>query len=232
MNKQANDNLHLLLASLLTGGGAYAAGRGIKDTLGLLKEDGQDPNELKVNLPDNRRPKIAGFEGAMNDYVIPAGIAGGGLLAGFHGASSLYEALRKKQIKRELADEEKEYLTNLTQVRGKVASMSTPNVDSFFEGFFAKCGEELEKCGFLEIFKTPGLAGKEGIGDVLAGQGKNILDSASDSEVGKMILAGMIATGLGTAGMTYSTAKKIDGRKDKDETGGGFPNEVRLSFGG
>lgn len=232
INKQANENhLQLLLASLLGGGGIYAAGRGIKDFSNMLEKKEKDPNELSVKIPEGRFPKTAGLEGALQQYLIPAALTGGGLLAGFHGSSALYEKLKKNQIKHDLEDTEEEYLQQLAKVRDKVASINTPNLDTFFEGFFEKCAEDLEKLGFLDIFKKPELAGKEGIGDIITGQSMNVLDNFTDTEPGKLLLATMLATGLGTAGMTYSTAKKIDGRKDKEDGSGGFPNEVRLSIG-
>lgn len=217
--------------SLLAGGGTYAASRGIKDVSKLLGGNNkQDSNELKINIPNERMPKTAGIEGALNEYLIPAGVAGAGTLGGFHLASSLYEKLKKKQIQKELETSEQDYLQNLMKVRDKVASTSTPHVDAFVQGFFEKCGEELEKLGFLDIFKKPEVVGKEGLFDVATGQAMNLADSLSDTTAGKLMIAAMMAAGAGTAGMTYSTAKKIDGRKDKDESNGGFPNEVRLGF--
>lgn len=230
INKTANDNMQLLLMSLLGGGGAYAGARGLKDMSKLLHPDEKPKNELQITLPAARLPKTAGFAEAFNEIILPGAAVGGGLIGGFQGASSIFEKLKKKQIDKELKESEQDYLSSLGKVRSKVASVATPNIDAFVEGIFEKCGEEMIKAGFENIFAKPDFLGKENLLDAASGQVTNLVKGVGDTEVGKWLMAGMMAAGLGTAGLTYSTAKKLDGRKDKEDASGAFPNEVRLNI--
>jgi hypothetical protein len=224
MDKEATDLLHLALLSLLTGGGAYAGARGIKDLMGDNKPAEPDKNELNITLPSSRLPKTANDETSVGSYFTPALTGVLGLTGGFMGASKLYEHIKKKQLDNQMKQTEQGYLKALQDAHTKVGSVKTPNVDAFLSGLIEKAGEALEKEGFV----TPEFLGNEGLGDVAGHQAKNMMNSFFGTEVGKMTGAAMLMSALASGGATYGIAKKLDNDKEKAKEQTTLPTDVKL----
>ena len=224
MDKEATNLLNIALLSLLTGGGAYAGARGIKDLVAGNKPEEPDKNELNITLPSSRMPKVANEETGIGSYFNPALTGVLGLTGGFMGASKLYEHIKKKQLDDQMKQTEQGYLKALQDAHTKVGSVQTPNTDAFLVGLIEKAGECLEKNGFV----STDFLGNEGVGDVIGHQSKNMLNSFFGTEVGKMTGAAMLMSALASGGATYGIAKKLDNDKAKAKEQTTLPTDVKL----
>lgn len=220
-----DDALKAALLSALTGGGVYAAARGIKDLVNIPKPPPKNNEVIDIPLPASRFQKQA-ESSVWDTWLKPTLATAGGGTAGFLGASKLYEATRNYQLKKQMEAEEKRYMDTLQQVHQKVASMSTPNVDSFIDSLFSSLGEEIEKTGFFDEFVDPEFVEQQGLTDVAGKKGKDLLESAWNSDLAKFLTAGTILTGLGTAGATYGIAKKMDAFNRKTQEEQTYPTRV------
>ncbi len=237
MEKQSVDLLNLALLSLLTGAGTYAGGRGIHDLVNKNTPKEEDPSTLNITLPEARMPKHA--SSGVEDYIMPALTGALGIGGGFFGASSLYENYKKKQLKNQLTDVEQQYLNALQQAHQKTAEAKTPHVDNFIVGMFAKIGEALEKHPEVvsllkqdslskQAWESPDFMGSEGFTDSIVHQAQNAKDSFFNTELGKATAAAMLLTGMGGAGLTFSTARHLDNKDDDLKRKTTIPTDIRL----
>lgn len=237
MEKQSVDLLNLALLSLLTGAGTYAGGRGIHDLVNKNKPKEEDPSTLNITLPEARMPKHA--SASVEDYISPILTGALGIGGGFFGASGLYEHFKKKQLKNQLSEVEKNYLNTLQQAHQKTAEAETPHVDNFILGMLSKIGEALEKHPeVLDILKkddinklaweSPDFMGSEGFTDALVHQTQNAKDSFFNTDLGKATAAAMLLTGMGGAGLTFSTARHLDNKDDDLKRKTTLPTDIRL----
>lgn len=236
MEKQSVDLLNLALLSLLTGAGTYAGGRGLHDLANKNTHKEEDPSTLNITLPEARMPKHA--SASVEDYLMPALTGALGLGGGFFGASNIYENYKKKQLNKQLSDVEKNYLKALQEAHQKTAEAKTPNVDKFIAGMLAKIGEAVEKCpAIIDLMKkgnekvaweSPDFMGSEGITDSLVHQAQNAKDSFFNTELGKATAAAMLLTGMGGAGLTFSTMRHMDNKDDDIKKKTTLPTDIRL----
>jgi hypothetical protein len=227
MEKEALDLLNLALLSLITGGGAYAGMRGIKDLATEGKPAEKPKNELEITLPASRIPKMASDETGVNSYFLPAVTGILGLGGGFMGASSLYEKIKKKHLENQLQNTEHDYLKTLEQARTKLGSIKTPATDAFLTGLFDAIGSGLKKEGFFDTSNTEFL-GKDGPLATGANQIKHMGNAFFDTEIGKMSGAAMLLTALLGGGATYGIAKKMDDDKENLKSQQNLPTDIRL----
>jgi hypothetical protein len=220
MNNQ--DLLHLALASLLTGGAGYAGMRFARDLPQVASVPEKPKNQLDITLPEARMPKMANDESAFRAYVLPALVGGGGLTAGFTGASSLYEHFKRKQLEGHISDVEQNYLNALQQAHGKIAS-ETPLIDNFLKGYITKCGEDLSKiANQVGMYNTP-------ISDIIQGTGESAWDGFKGTTVGKAIIGGALLTLLGSAGATYGIGKRMDQNKAQTNMQTTLPTDIKVN---
>lgn len=219
MDKEAVDYLNLALMSLLAGAGGYGGMRMLKD----IPNEGLPPekpkNELEITLPSARIPKMAAE--SVSDILMPAvtGLGGAGL--GFFGASSIYEAIKKKQMENQMKQVQQNYMNTLQQAHAKVAEMKTPLTDNFIKGLIAKTGAELEKSGWVD----PSFVGNQ---HTVAPLMQGGFDAATDNDLGRMFKATMAALMLGGAGATYGIAKKMDANREENKIQSTLPTDVKL----
>jgi len=220
MDKEASDLLRLALAGLLTGGGAYAGLRLAHDVNNATKKPEKPKNQLDVALPESR---IKAGEHNWQEYFWPAVAAGGGVAAGWTGASKAYNHIKKKEVDNDVKSKEKDYLNTLQKVHSKVASLETPHVDKFLEGFLSKIGESIQKEGFAGVdFPS------EGFVDTLKHQSTNAWEGFNKSQMGSAAIAAWLLTSLGGAGATYHLANRMDKQKEEAKKEQSMPTEVNL----
>lgn len=237
MEKQSVDLLNLALLSLLTGAGTYAGGRGLHDLVNKNKPKEENPGTLNITLPEARLPKQAST--GIEDYIMPVLASALGGAGGFFGASGIYESYKKKQLNKQLSEVEKNYLDTLQQAHQKTAEAKTPHVDNFILGMLSKIGEALEKSPeVMELlqadtftkraWEATDFMGSEGITDALVHQTQNAKDSFFGTDLGKATAAAMLLTGMGGAGLTFSTARHLDSKDDDLKRKTTLPTDIRL----
>ena len=201
---------------------------------------GKEFDETNMSLRSAEKtlyPKHA--NSGVEDYIMPALTGALGIGGGFFGASSLYENYKKKQLKNQLTDVEQQYLNALQQAHQKTAEAKTPHVDNFIVGMFAKIGEALEKHPEVvsllkqdslskQAWESPDFMGSEGFTDSIVHQAQNAKDSFFNTELGKATAAAMLLTGMGGAGLTFSTARHLDNKDDDLKRKTTIPTDIRL----
>lgn len=175
----------------------------------------------------------------VEDYIMPALTGALGLGGGFFGASSVYENYKKKQLNKQLSEVEKNYLKTLQAAHQKTAEAKTPNVDNFILGMLSKIGEALENHPEVvelmqqgnigkQAWEAPDFMGSEGITDSLVHQAQNAKDSFFGTDLGKATAAAMLLTGMGGAGLTFSTMRHMDTKDDDLKRKTTLPTDIRL----
>ncbi len=128
-NLLPDDPKEAFILSLLAGGGAYSAARGVKSFINSLQPKKKD-DSLEVMLPQHRIKTALSAE--THQFLDPSLALIGGGAAGFLGASKLYELVKKHQQANELKDSEKEYVRALSHTQK--SAEETPLVDMFCAG--------------------------------------------------------------------------------------------------
>ena len=207
---------------MLVGGGAYGAMRLANDIPKAITPQDKNRHQLDVTLPAARVPKTAG---AWDEYVAPALSMGGGAAAGFYGASSIYEHLKKKQMENQMKNVEQQYLSTLQKAHQKTASLNTPHVDKFIQGMISKIGYAAQDA-FSHLANSESKVPWSELGRTeLHDAGSGLLHSA----LGKLLLGAGALTGLGTAGSVFYIHNQADKQKEQNHRNSTLPTDVNLN---
>lgn len=190
---------HALISALL-GGGTLAGTKLTKELIQAVKGPPEPDNVIKVNIPKERLQKGAAFDQFLNENPNLANYLTGvknlalqgavypvSFGAGVYGMSKVYNALKKKQLKDELAAAEQDYLTTLDKVKQKTAEVlntSTPKTDELIVSFLKqKVAEtaanqshlDLQLKGLGDLLSSGTKEAAKGLGSGLARFGEGLL---------------------------------------------------------